>query len=451
MKRAEWRSFFKMLLVLAIPIVLQDILLSALNLIDTVMIGRVGSLRLSAVSLCNQYYFVFLLFCYGLGSGAMIMMSQFWGKGDKDGMRSAMGLLLLLVIAGGALFSAMASLFPREIIRLFTADVDVINYGERYFRVVSPSYIFTGVSIAYSMGLRSAGNTRPPFYTAGIALAINIFLNWVFIFGNLGFAAMGVSGAALATLIARGIEMVAIVGWIYLRRYPAAVRLGDVRRWTRPFRKRLLSLALPVMTHEIVWAIGFSVYKMVYARMGTDILSAHAIVEPIFRLSFVFIIGSSNAGAVIIGNAIGKKRLDLAQEYGMAFLPLGAAQGIVIGIIIAVMSGFVVSFYNVGSEIQDLARRSLLALILAMPFKGSVLHIVVAVLRGGGDNRYNMIIDLVSTYFVGVPLAIVGGLVLKLSLPSIYLLLTCVDLVILAATIGRIRSRRWIHEVTHFS
>ena len=441
------RQFYTALLALAVPLALQDLLIAALNLIDTIMIGRLGAAELAAVSLGNQVFFVALITFFGIGSGASILMAQYWGKRDVDGVRRTLSGALVLIVVAATPFTLATVLFPEWTMRIFTTDQAVIDFGSQYLRTVGISYLFTGLTIAYSMGVRCTGNARLPFTASAISLVINLVLNWVWIYGNLGAPMLGVRGAALATTIARIVEMFIVIGFIYARREPAAIRPNSFRQLSWPFVRHFLIILAPVIAHETVWSMSTTVHKIIYARMGTDVVAANGIVEPIFRLAFVLFIGIASAGAVLVGNQIGAGRRDLAQDWARRLLTLAPLLGIGIGALVALFSSIAPTFYNVPPGVRLIASHTLIWFVLLMPLKAADLQIIVGVLRAGSDNLFNMALDLGISWLISVPLLYIAGLVLDFGLAGAYLAVGIGDLLLLLIGLQRTLSRRWIHDV----
>ena len=444
---ASGRQFFRALLALAVPLALQDLLLASLNLIDTIMIGQLGAEQLAAVSLSNQVFFVTLLTFLGIGSGASILMAQYWGKRDVAGIRRTMGGALTMVILGAAPFTLAALIFPEWTMRIFTTDEAVIAFGIEYLRTVGISYLFTGITIVYSMGVRSTGNARLPFIASAISLVVNIALNWTLIYGNLGAPMLGVRGAALATTIARILESAIVLYFVYIGAKPAAVRPRELTRLSWPFIRHFLVVIIPVVAHDIAWSMSTTVHKIIYARMGTDIVAANGIVEPTLRLAFVLFIGLANGAAVLIGNQIGAERRDLAQDWANRILIVSLILGVGVGILLVFFSAIVPRLYNVPLDVQSIAQQTLLWFIILMPIKGAGLQLIIGILRAGSDNMFNMVTDLIIAWLISIPLLYIAGLLLNLGLAGTYVAVGIGDLLLLLIGVHRTISGRWIHNV----
>ena len=232
-EKTDQSNFYGTLLKLAIPIVIQNLITTSINMIDTIMIGKLGEIEIAAVGIANQYFFLFNLLIIGLTSGAGVFISQYWGQKNEEYIQKTLGLSLIASIFSSILFTIIALLIPQTIIKLFNRDPYVIELGVDYLKIISISYIFTGISFAYGVSSRCIEDAVPPMLVSVIALITNATLNYIFIFGHLGFPAMGVKGAAIATLIARIVEAVVLVSYIYAKKAVLAANwrwMTDVSR-----------------------------------------------------------------------------------------------------------------------------------------------------------------------------------------------------------------------------
>jgi len=442
------REFLGRLFQVAMPIALQSLMVTSLNLIDTIMIGQLGETQIAAVALGNQIYFLLMLFLFGVGSGTAVFTAQYWGRKDVPGIRSSVGVSLLFVAAGGSFFTAAAVFFPEHVLRFYTTDNAVITLGSSYLRIVGLSYLCTGLSVTFSTVLRSTNNVRLPLVGTSIALALNTAFNYLLIFGKLGFPALGVEGAAIATACARLVEATIIVGVSYLRREAVAGRLGEFFRFSRKFLGRFIRTALPVVFNEIGWSLGITMYAAVYARMGTSVLAAYNIADTVSRMAFVVFVGTGNAAAIIIGNRIGAGEGHLASRYARQILTIVPLLGLVAGGIVLSLSPLVPLLFAVSADVRSMVSAIMRVFSLIIIAKVTNLHIIVGLLRSGGDTRYSLLVDVATLWFVGLPLVFVAGLVLHLPVHVVYLCTAGEELAKLALGLPRIVSGRWIHNVT---
>ncbi len=442
-------SFVPALLRMGLPIALQAFMMTALNLADTFMVGQIGEVQIAAIALGNQVFFLLILFLFGVGSGSAVFGAQYWGDRNIAGVRRSLGLALVFALVGAGLFSFATIAAPRAVLSVFTEDLAVIAEGERYLRIVGISYVFTAISTSYTFALRSIGSTRLPMWASAISIVLNIVGNYVLIFGAFGLPAMGVAGAALATVIARLIETAMIVVVVYRNGGPTAASVRDLSDWNRPFVGGFMRKAVPVVLNEIIWSTGFTMYTVVFGRIGTDLLAAYTIAGTIGRLMMVVFVASGQASAVLIGNEIGAGRPDGAQRLSQTLV-----RGVPIVAAIMTLVGFfglaiiVPNLFQISAEVQVLVRRFIRLFSVLMLLKTLNLHIIIGILRGGGDTTYGLIVDILPLWVIGVPAAFITGLILRFPPEIVYLSLAAEEIVRFVFAIRRVRSGRWIHDLT---
>lgn len=442
------KHFLKTLLVLGWPIAVQHGFITALNLLDILMVGQLGEVEIGAVALGNQLFFLVMLFLFGVGSGSAVFVAQFWGKGDYAGIRSSFGLAMFVAIPGSLLAGLSVLIFPDLILRLFTTDERVIALGIDYVRIVSPSYLFMAITVVTGAALRGTGEVRMPLKMTVIALGLNAVLNYVFIFGPGPLPALGVAGAALGTTLARGLEAVLLIGGTIRSRHPMVGPARDYINLTKSFVRRFIRITLPVVLNEIAWSTGVTMYILVYARMGTPELAASNIAETVTRLVFVVFMGSGGAAAVMLGNQIGAGDLEGAQRDARRFAWYAPLAGIVMGVLLAAASPLVPLLYQVSEEVRLMVTRMLLITAAVVPVKSLNLHAIVGILRSGGDTRYALVSEATMLWGIGVPLAFVSGLVLRLPIHLVLLVTQSEEIGKFVLVLRRTLSGKWINRVT---
>lgn len=431
---------------LAIPISIQNVITSSLNLVDTIMIGQLGAVEVAAVGLANRYYFIFVLISFALSSGATIFTAQFWGKKDVEHIGKPMGIALICGVFVGLVFASGALLIPEVIMKIFTKDPQVIVEGSNYLRIVSFSYILTAVTLTYVFVLRSIEHVKLPMYASTSALALNTFLNYCLILGHFGFPALGVKGAAIATLIARIIEVSVIVLASYAKKYPV-VKLRDLLTMPPTFIKQFFSKTIPVIANEFFWVMGMTMFAIVYGRMGTKEIAAVNIVAPVEHISIEFFFGLGNAAAVMVGNQIGAGHEDTAFSYAKRILLISSLGAMVAGVLVWLVSDHIVMFFNVSPEVRYFAIRILLVVGIVLWVKVFNMIVAIGVLRSGGDTTFSMFLDTAGVWGIGVPLAFLGAFVWKLPVYWVYVLVCADEFVRMAVGLRRIYSKKWIHNL----
>ncbi|MFO8064987.1 MAG: MATE family efflux transporter [Spirochaetota bacterium] len=442
------KRFFKTLLRIGWPIAVQHGFITALNTLDILMVGQLGEVEIGAVALGNQLFFLVMLFLFGVGSGSAVFVAQYWGQKDVPGIRRSYGFAMLVALPGSLLAAVAVLIFPDLVLRFFTSDEAVVGLGVDYVRIIAPSYLFMAITIVTGAALRGTGEVRLPLRMTVIAIAINAVLNYVFIFGPWVMPALGVKGAALGTVLSRGLEAVLLIGGMVRSRHPMAGALRDYFNIDKEFAGRFVRITLPVVFNEIAWSLGVTMYTVIYARMGTPELAASNIAETVIRLVFVVFMGSAGAAAVMIGQTIGAGDTERAERDARRFLILAPAGGVVLGLVLAGISPVVPLLYQVSPEVRAMVTRMLLVIAVAVPVKSMNMHAIVGVMRGGGDTRYALVVEAVMLWGVGVPAAGAAGLVFGAPLYLVLISAQGEEIGKFIYTVRRLLSRTWIHHVT---
>lgn len=441
------KIFYISLINLAMPIVLQNLVSSALNLVDTVMIGQLGETEIASVALANQIFFLLILFLFGISSGAGIFHAQFWGKGDIPNIRRVLGISLICGILTSLIFTLASLIIPTHILAIFSKDANVIAMGGSYLRIVSLSFIMTAVSFCYSFTLRCTGNAGLPTVISFIALGINTALNYVLIFGVFGFPQLGVEGAAIATVFARFVEMALMLAAIYARKLVPAASLKEMLDLKLDFIKKFFVTMAPVVLNEVLWSLGVTMYSVAYARMGTGVIASINIASTVERIALVLFMGMANACAVIVGNKIGEGDEHTAFLYAKKLAVIGTFMGIVMGGIVVLSTGWILSVFKISQEVYNDARYVIVIFGIIMVFKVFNMINIVGILRSGGDTKFSLILDTLGVWLIAVPLAFVGGLVWSLPVAMVYLLVNLEEVFKLGFGLKRFLSGKWINNL----
>jgi len=438
------KGFYSSLVAIAIPISLQALLQNFVNMLDTIMIGRLGSVEIAAVGLGNQIFFILNMILFGITSGGGVFIAQFWGKKDLAGIRKSLGLMTLIAFVVSFIFTIVCLLIPNQLIRLYSPDPQVIKVGGSYLRFVCLSYVPTAISFSITLALRSTERVKLPLVCTSISLFTNLIANYLLIF----VAGLGVKGAAIATVISRIIELVILATWSYSHKYEICGKLKELLGFNRYFIVKFLKIAFPVIINETFWGLGTSVYNAIFAHAGTNAFTAYSITGTISQLTWVFCMGFGNGIGVLIGKRIGEKKIEEAKTYAkrsMWFMPL---IGAFVGVFLVPLSKLLPVFFNVDQEIIKTATAILMILIFVYPFNSFCMNWIVGVCRAGGDTVFSAVAEIVVLWCVAIPLGYVAAFVLHLPAPMIYLFFCSESIV--KAIIGAIRvlSGKWLHEVT---
>lgn len=442
------KSFYKPMMVIAIPVILQNLMNIGLNMLDSIMIGQLGVNPLAGVGIANRVFFIFSMICFGIYSGSSIFLSQYWGVKDKKNIQKIFGMNLFLGFVLSLLVTILAFVFAKPIVMIFNKDPEVVRDGVTYLKYVSFSYVFTALSTAISFSSRAVHKLNVPTIANFIAILINAVLNYVLIFGKFGFPELGVAGAAIATVIARIIEFIVLIVYIYKSKdHPLVGSIKEYMSWDYKMLKDTLKTSFPVIISESSWSIGNTVYYIAYGMLGP---SAIAVVQVAYIINDLFqsmFFGLGNAAAVMLGNEIGQNNTEKAVSYSKVFLKLCLVLNIIITIALYFSRHAVANMYNFDAETKILLEKSLVVFALYMTPKMFTYLFFCGILRAGGDTKFCMYLDLVSVWFIGIPLAFFAVMILKLPLPYVLALVFSEEIFKLIIIYKRYKSNRWLNNL----
>lgn len=437
---------------IALPIAAQSLITIGVNIMDTIMVGDLGEVALSATSLANQFINIFHICCMGLGMGASVLTARFWGMKDLVSLRKTITIMLRICIALATAFALVTAVAPEFVMSIYSPEADIIEAGARYFNWSVASYWLLGMSLTMTIVLRSVGQAWLPLLTSIIAFFVNIGANYIFIFGKFGAPEMGVAGAALGTLIARAFEFIMIDGYVFFVDKKIGYRIRDLLGKCSDMLREYLRVSIPVLVSDTLLGLGNSAVAIVMGHIGSSFVSANAITTVTQQLSTVFISGISQSSCMVIGHTLGEGDMQRAKTEGNTFLLLGTAIGVLAGGFIMLISPLIISFYNITPETKAIAQELMLAIGLIVVFQSMNSILTKGVMRGGGDTKFLMVADILFLWIVSIPVGAIAGLVLHLPAFWIYVCLKLDQIIKAIWCIGRFRSNLWIkavHGVRH--
>jgi len=441
-------DYFPNIRKIAVPIIIQQFTFAGLNMLGVIFVGQNGEASVAAVGLAGQLTFLLNLVHFGIISGAAMFTAQFWGRDDVPNLRRVLGLCLMFAISASLIFFTLSQFLPAQILSIYTKDAAVIELGTEYVRTFSWTFLFLGVTASYGFVLRSTGNVKIPTTISVSALIISTLLSYSLIFGEFGFPRLGIQGAAVAAVVARALECIALVTFCYVRKTPVAASLRELTDFDAAFVSKVVKPMLPVILNELFWALGITTYNIIYGRMGTASFAAMNIVSTIEQLAFVIFIGVSNATSVLVGNRIGAGKEDEAYIYAGRSLGLGIVGGIIAGIILQFIKAPILSLYNVSPDVIANASNVINVISFVIWMRVNNMTIVIGILRAGGDTRFSLILDGFIIWIVGVPMAYLGANVWHLPVYFVYLCAMSEEATKWVLGIRRYFSRKWIHNLT---
>lgn len=442
------KNFFLTVFSITLPIALQNIISLGVNVMDTVMLGQLGDLALTAANLGGQPFLILNSMCFGLASGAAVLIAQYWGKRDCLRIRQLFAISLRFVLLAAALLSLLGFFFPQQCLTLFTNDPSVIQAGSSYLRVLALSFVFAGFSSCYIMCLRGVEQVKISMVVYGTSFFVNVFFNYCFIFGRLGFPELGIPGAAWGTVIARIWETLVVL--FYMCRIEKSV--GFTPRWLFRGHSGLigdyLKNSVPIVTNELLFGLGVAAANLIIGHMSSQFVAAMSIANVVTQLISVFNWGVSNATAVTVGKFIGEGRTKDVPRVARSLLAISLGLGLVSTVLLLAGRGLILSVYAISPEARDLTWGLLTILSLCQPLFAFICNLLVGVLRGGGDVQMNFFLDCGLQWLIGVPLAALGAFVWHLHPLAVFLLLRADYPFKLILGIMRLHSGQWVRTVT---
>lgn len=446
-------EFLSTLFKIALPIILQSFLNSFVNMLDTIMIGQFGSTDIAAVGLSNQIFFVMNIMMFGICSGGSIFITQFWGKKDLDGVHRSTGITIGASLLIATVFTLAATLFPEFCLALYTKDQVVITRGVSYLRTVAPCYIFTGLGVAFGNALRSTERPKLPMISTAISVTVNASLNLLLIFG-LSFKgiqivpSLGITGAAIATVVSRFVEAVVCISVPYIKKYEVAAPLSKLFKVQPGFISRYIRIALPVLINESLWGIGISTQSAIYGHAGTSVVAAYSITSTISNLLWTFFIGCGNASAILLGKTIGESHHQEALKLANKLTAFMTLAGATVGLLLIPLALCLKFFFKVEPEVIRMAQIFLYITVLLYPMYAINMVTVVGVCRSGGDTIAALLMDVGFMWIISLPLGFCAVNLWHLPFWAIFLCVASENPFKCMLGILRLKSGKWLHDVT---
>lgn len=443
----EAKTFYKSLINVVGPIAIQNLIAAAVSSADVIMLGFVGQTAIAASSLAGNIQFMLIMVATGTSSGLIMLAAQYWGKKDVESIRTLHGIALRVSVVFGFIFSFAAMFFPHLLMKIFTDDTTLISTGSKYLRSVSLSYLLFSVSQVFQAGFKSIERVKIVTIMTTTALSLNIFLNAVFIFGWFGLPKMGIVGVGLATTIARFIEFVFCL--IYAKtQKDVKFRLSNVFRSKKVLTLDFIKFSLPALGNELVWGSAFAMYSVILGHLGEDIVAANSVVSTLRQLCCVLCFGMAYGGAVVLGKTMGSGDLALAERNAKRLIITTLASGLLGSILIICLKPVLPLI----AELSESAAhyRDLLVYINSFSIFGAAVNTVLicGVFRAGGDSKFGFIIDLISMWFVSVPLGLIAAFVLKLPPIWVYFILYLDEFEKMPIVVIHYLRKKWLRNIT---
>lgn len=444
------REFTKHVTLLAMPVFLQNLITFALGMMDVVLLQGKGDVAVASVSLANQAYFCINLLIFGISSGSSVLISQFRGGKDLASMRK----VVIIALSTAAVLLLPLVLFftfmPETAFKIMTSEKELISAGISYVRIVSPSFLCTGISFIFASLLRCNDKAKFPLFASVTAIALNTTLNYIFIYGKLGFPEMGIVGAAIATVISRVVEMLLILSFVYFGKEPVIkVSQKDLVGLSKSHVNKFFVISLPIIFNEFAWGLCNTAYSAIYGRMGTTTVAAMSVANVIYQAFATLPNSIGYTTAIILGHLLGaekfreaKLRAHTLSVYAVIF---GAAMGGVMIILSPFFTGTM--FGALSPDVTTLAISLIVVFACYLPLQTYLFTSIAGILRSGGDTTFGALVDIVPMALIGIPIGIIFGVILKYN-PVLVVALMYTDCIVkTVASFLRIKTYKWVRKI----
>ncbi len=441
----ENRAFLFKVLMIAVPIICQDLINSLINIADTVMIGSLGATSITAVSLGNQIFFIFILIVFGINGGAAIFIGQYWGAKEVKNIHKTMGIAMISAFFVSLIFLIAAQTIPHLLLYVYIRDEEVIRVGSEYLRIVSLTYPFYAISVSLNIANRSTGNTKVPMFTTIITLLTNICLNYLFIF-QMG---LGVKGAAYGTLVARILEVCLQIVLIKHLKLPILGELKNYFSADKAYLKMYYKKALPMLCNDIIWSVGVSMYTVAYGfvTVSESPQASIQIVNTIRQLFMVTGMGIGSSSGIILANLLGASEIDKAKRYSIKFRKLVFVVSLIMSTLLFLISPYILNFFNISASAQrdTMIMLRIMSITIILQITNSLNY--NGILKPGGDIIFCLRSSIIAVWCFGVPFAFLGALVLNLPIYLVFVLASSEEVVKIIISSIRVNSYKWANRI----
>lgn len=444
------KQFYKTTLLIALPIAAQNLISFLVNLLDTLMISQLGEDSLSGVQLAGQLFFILILISGGIGEGINILIAQYYGKQNISSIRKIYPIAYTVALFVGILAFTIGFVFPEQFIKFYAKSDDIIaiSEGVKYLKIVSLCYIpfiLSELTIRSMRAIKSAHVAMPIYFTSFL---INASLNYILIFGKLGFPALGVQGAAIGTVCARSTELLLATIYLFKIDKKIKLKLKDLRSYDKDIRQKLIQYAAPILCNEIIWVLASTTIALIFAKMGKQYVAANAVSSIMFQLVSMLLFGMGSAASVTIGNIIGKGYPQKAYTYANTYMVLSLFIGILSCTIVYCLKDFAIQLYNLTPETTLIAQDILIATAILLILQSFNIVSGMGALRGGGDGKFILISEITFVWLISVPFGFLAAFHWKLPVFWIFILSKSDEILKFIAFGFRILFTKWVKDVT---
>lgn len=449
------RAFYRRLFTVMIPILVQNVITNFVSLLDNMMVGQVGTEPMSGVAIVNQLMFVFNLCIFGGLAGAGIFTAQFYGKTDNEGVKNTMRMKFYIALGTLAVFVAVFILFGEQLISLFLHEGNegldlaaALSHGKAYIKIMLVQMLPFAVMQVYASTLRETGETMLPMKAGVIAVAVNLVFNYILIFGKFGAPALGVEGAAIATVLARFTECFIVLGWTHrhMEKNPFVAGLYTSLRIPKELVWQIVKLGAPLMLNELLWSSGMTVLNQCYSIRGLEVVSATNICYTVSDLFFCTFLAMGSTVSIIIGQLLGAGELERAVDEDKKLIAFSVALCVVVGVVMALLAPLIPEIYNTTDTVKQLARQLLLVSAAMMPVN-AFTNSCYFTLRSGGKTIITFVFDCLFVWVVSIPVAFVLSRFTGMEILPMFIIVEALNLIKCAIGFWLVKERKWVKNL----
>ena len=441
------KSFYRELFALVLPIYLQQLLRISVDTVNSLMLGSIDQVQMSGISQANQVFFVYYTICCGLSVGVSVLVSQYWGKKDVDHIPAIIAHGLRMAAVLGLVYGCAVHFFPEVFMRIYSSDPEIIAVGAGHLRKVSLMYMVCGLSVVIFGASRGMAKMKIILFTNIISYSINILLDYLLIFGRLGFPVMGAVGVSYGTLAARYAEFF-ICTLFFLKASDIPFELRHLKVVDGVIRRSLFSVTAPIVCHEVVWSLGTSSGAMITGQLGREVVGGYNVTTVLYDLGASYGNGLLNASSVVLGMTLGRGELERAKREANTMILLGLLSGIVLGTITFLVRDLFLGFYALNEQSAHYARQFMTVIAFIWPFSMLEMIGMIAILRSGGQGKVGFYTDIVVMFMICIPFA--SYLAFKVQAEPWIIVLSIKMIIVFESIIGIINVYRykWLRNLT---
>lgn len=449
MKRTIDKYFYKTFFSLFGIVAMQNLIVFSVNLADSIMLGSYSETAMSGVSLANQIQYLLQCAVNGFANGLVVIASQYWGKKDTAPIKKVFSAAFITVTLTSFVMGAVVFAAPREILGILSNEAEIVDAAVEYIRIMALTYVIFAVTNILTALMRSVESVKIGFVTSVLALVTNIGLNWLLIFGKLGFPEMGAVGAAYATFAARAVEFVAILIYVFFIDKKLKLKISDLFSCGKVYFGDYIRTGLPLVGSGSSWGVAMAVQTAIIGRLGAAAIGANAIAAPVFQVVAVLYSSTSSAASVVIGKTVGEGDIPRVKLYAKRLQKMFLVIGFVSCGILLLLKNTILGIYDVSDDTRELA--STFIIILAITIIGSSYEApcLCGIVSGGGDTKFVLINDIIFMWCIVLPLSVLSAFVFKLPVPVTFFILKSDQITKCAVAVVKVNRYKWIRTLTH--